>query len=432
MAIKIHDGVPSPDGANDFAQSFASVIAASQTSVVSGAVSGVDAQYRRMIEPLLPVLDALSATWTPSAISLPPQYFHASAPVQADLTAPLVSPQTAVTAMTGPSFATPPLSVITGMLETLRVVTDTVVPLSIDYGITVPDMSWLADSVLPTIDYGITVPDMSWLADSVLPTIDYGITVPDMSWLADSVLPTIDYGITVPDMSWLADSVLPTIDYGITVPDMSWLPDSVLPTIDYGITVPDMSWLADSVGLTMQPGFSVPDISWLPNAAAPSDSAGTAPHRERAPIDPDAVVDNWLSSIRPDLPSKRAGMWWALRHSPDGVCHAATSAVELFDHVLHELAPDLMVVAVSQDHSDPELFVRDTRFGPQPTWSGRARVAVMVLGGDATAQTFAASFVAVRNQLVNMKHKSHLHGLQGAEIALDRLDLLLRQLAAYR
>ena len=327
MAIVINDDEASVDGAKEPVPSFASVVAESQTTAVFDAVADIETRSRRMIEPLLPVLDALSATWTPPAITLPPEYFEASSALQAQLTAPLAGLQADIASMVGASSSTQSLSVVSGMLETLRLVADTV--------------------AFPTIDYGITMPDMSWLTDAVLPT------------------------------------------------------------------------------------FTVSDISRRMNIVPSIVSVTSSPGRERAPISPDSAVDAWLSSIRSDLPSKRAGMWWALRHSPDAVCHSATSAIELFDHVLYELAPDLEVIAISQDHSEPELFIRDTRFGPQPTWSGRARVAVMVLGGDATAQEFAASFVDVRGQLVKMKHKSHLHGLGVAESALERLDLLLRQLAVY-
>jgi len=232
------------------------------------------------------------------------------------------------------------------------------------------------------------------------------------------VLPTITVP-TFPRVTPATRRLLDDVKANVSALSSTTVVAPKLPPI-YSLTVPRVS-------LSIQ----VPDMPWPRAIRPPTQRIVRAPSPRTTPVDPGARIDLWLSSIRADLPAKRAGMRWALHNSPDAVCQAAASAVELIDHVLVRLAPDSAIARATVANPNTGRFVRETDYGRKPTWAGRARVAVMTLGGDDVAQDLAASFISARTELVRMKHKSHLFSAHEVEVLLRDVDLFLRHLAAF-
>lgn len=184
-------------------------------------------------------------------------------------------------------------------------------------------------------------------------------------------------------------------------------------------TVTEFNWAASE---TQRSWANRPGVLSEPKFPTTLQSNGDPPA-------PGAGVDALLSSVRADLISKRAGMWWALRNSPDPVCQAATSAVELVDHLLAGLASDAQVIAVGVVHERREHYLAVRHNNLVPTSAGRARVAMFNLGRDVTAQESAATSIRIRRALVEMKHHSHKFATIDTERALHELDRLLTMLA---
>jgi hypothetical protein len=152
------------------------------------------------------------------------------------------------------------------------------------------------------------------------------------------------------------------------------------------------------------------------------------PLRLVEPLEADSI-DTWLALMRADLPSKRAGMRFAIANSPDGLSQAATSAVELVDHLYELVASRTEVVLWASSSPYPMQYVRFSDSGvPIPTWPGRARLVAIRSGFDEVGQELLISLTKSVAQLQNVKHKSHAYTQGVVETLLSNVEDVLAML----